>query len=718
MLGNYNGSINKMYSDFFKSVGKNLIIEDIVHEVFELPEGYLTFLEMKEKFNQPFSYFNYAVQRATLQDVVLFKNQIYFNPTEYEGLLKQYNNTLSTEEVRKLFVENSSYGNFVDADRDTILKRFTNVHKNTLIEEPHYRIDKKEVWDFFEDEFENFDMSLACKKEEDPYKILELQIRIKIKDTKYKYTLEQFKKFAINQLNTSTTTSKNKRIISYELVSSIEEFLKVIPKEINLLTDEDIESCFSKISIFSYKSRISIFLNFYSKLNPNNCVYKNTYNAYLSVENIEKNKDIYNEEEWINYLTYLVDVDKHITQAFERYIYARAWLFTLFHFTVAWRKSDILSIPALRHINIDKYNIEWFKENSFTLTEAQEIINDVKYCLDNTIVNKTKVKNHFIVYPVLSIPFAIAIITTEQHRRKMESENLFSNMQFYKSVYVSTIGEKFKDFSSIKANRSLLTYCFNEAVNQVGYSHIAYSLSSSLRAHKVNEWGLSPVTSQYIYATNGDGDCQQIALHLQKRGVFGWVYKAMLMINENDDLTQNELTELICLMQQQYSVKNIEGISKYLEKHSSNNEELISELLQTDKKLIKHKLREILSGKLPSKIDYTYCLKSDKCPYEINTSCCTCRYSIPTMYTLLTINTNLIRLMDELLDISEEEIVERVFYTRNILQLMRVIQEAKVDFSQFDANNKAYFETFLDMNTIKEKFDSLKNTKFLIINEK
>ena len=69
-------------------------------------------------------------------------------------------------------------------------------------------------------------------------------------------------------------------------------------------------------------------------------------------------------------------------------------------------------------------------------------------------------------------------------------------------------------FSSLKANRSLITHNFNLAVTTDGMADISYSLSSYLRSHKLrSDYELTDTTTQYIYATNEDGSPENMALH-------------------------------------------------------------------------------------------------------------------------------------------------------------------------------------------------------------
>jgi hypothetical protein len=208
---------------------------------------------------------------------------------------------------------------------------------------------------------------------------------------------------------------------------------------------------------------------------------------------------------------------------------------------------------------------------------------------------------------------------------------------------------------------------------------------------------------------------QNVAFQLQKRGVFGWLYKAILTIAySTGEMNQAELTNMIYKAQQLYSVKNLEGMSRFLNNHFLIIKDVISELIQTDKELLKEKLHSLLNGCMPSKISYTYCWKANECPYKNQSSCSFCRYSIPTTYTLLAINKQIINLMNELTKVDTNDENERIYYTHKILKLMNILQEAKRDFINYDSENKAFFETFLDICEIQDKFKFLQQEKFLL----
>lgn len=143
--------------------------------------------------------------------------------------------------------------------------------------------------------------------------------------------------------------------------------------------------------------------------------------------------------------------------------HARYWLFLMLQCNLAWRLSDILSIPALPLIDIEKYNMKWFEENEFTLEVAQIIVETAKDHIEQYLVQKTGVRKHFIIANSFMIGIAIGFIICEQFRRSINANDLFNNIEIKYTQLVSTMDKDIEGFSNLKACRSLLSFA-----NEVG----------------------------------------------------------------------------------------------------------------------------------------------------------------------------------------------------------------------------------------------------------
>ena len=422
---------------------------------------------------------------------------------------------------------------------------------------------------------------------------------------------------------------------------------------------------------------------------------------------------MYTYEEWKRYSDFLTNIDLHIEKAFSNYLYAKYWLFSLLHFSVDWRSQDIVKIPKLDMLEVDKYTINWFRNNEFTLSEGQLIINVIKKHLDNTKTFKTNMRKHFIVYLHYIIPTAIAFIIVEQHRRQKNGSTLFNMNKLEPHKLPEKLGDPIIGFNNRKANRSLLTYCHTVASETEGYSEIAYTLSSYLRSHKPNLYQVADTTSQYIYAKNKDGNIMDISNHLFRRGVFGWLYKVLMnLVYVDEHMTLEEMTKEIEEIKSNVTPFGLEAISKYMELESINRKEMLNELLHTPKEDLKAVVSHLLNNQLSSKQDNVYCLKYKHCPFKTKVNCSGCRYSIPTNYSLLSVSNEIIVLLDKLDNTRDDDYVSRQKYTYQITRLLVVLKEAK---NHFDPIDKDYVNTFLSLDTISLKLTAVKETKFLML---
>lgn len=702
--------IDRIASNDINLIGKkpNLSDKEHLNTAIKVPEGYLSVTDMIAKYNYSRDVFYCCIDSGRLKESLKIKRIVYIKESEFIEILNTLNKSIPIKEIEEMIFKTTGTSlNFTNK----VKRIFPNAFRADLLGPKHYRVYKEDLDYFLKHDLDNLIVEEKIKTEKDPYELYSL-LTSRLFYPQFSFTISEYKKFVFKGIKNSRSKKMRNKVFEYSL--TLEEILSSIPCNINELSDDDI-----KILLSNFNSRGTLifctFLNFYKQNSPNNCKYINNYNNYYSKnEESNPNDEIYTEEEWRNYLIYLTDIDKHIFKAFKKQAYSRIWLYSLLHFIVAWRSSTILDLPNLNELDIDKYTLEWFNDNIFTMTDAQYIINVAKLKFDTTFANKNIVKNHFVVFTPLVIPVALALLIAEQHRRK-NNTTLLGSTYFVKSNFNEYFEDNLDGFQNLKANRSLMTYCFGEAVDRVGYSEVAYSLSSTLRSHKVNQYGLAPITEQYIYATNKDGDASKVVSQLQARGVFGWLYKSLISIAYNiENFTQEEVTNAIVKLKDEISPSNLEGLSKFLEVESKNINSVINELLTMEKPKLEELIKNILTGKCSSKIDYTYCIKYNNCPYKTDSTCYCCKYSIPTNYTLSIINTRLKELLNKLITCDANDLTERAYYSHQIIKLMYLIKNAKEEFINFDSSSKEYIDTFLELSTIKKLFDLVKSDKLLL----
>ena len=536
----------------------------------------------------------------------------------------------------------------------------------------------------------------------------------------FPFAIKTYREFVFNKLN--NTKANNVINLTHELFMALKRFINEISVDICLLTDEEIVQVLSSSEMNTkHRSHFSLYLNYLRRKYPEECVFKNQYNRYKE-QRVRAIDDIYTLEEWCSYANFLTDINRHIEKSFERYAYAKRWLYAILHFSVAWRSGDFLETPGfdfldnsgnanLDLLDIDKYSLEWFKNNDFKLSDGQIIINSVKRFVEDRETRKTGARKHFIVPRHYVIPVSIAIIITEQHRRARNSSTLFSVGKIEPKSLRDILGEEMAGFSSRKANRSLISYIYHAANESEEYSSIAYSMGSYLRSHKPNMFQKAETTSQYIHALNKDGDINRISGQLFRRGVFGWLYKVMIeLAYGKEEYTLLEMTTAIETLQKDLSANGIENISRFMIYELDSRRNVINELLKAPTDQLKKLIDKLILGDLTSKERSIYCIKTGNCPFPTQNSCKGCRYSIPTNYSLLAIGDELLVLLDKLSLVEDTDEFNRQKYTFQIARLLTVLSEAKSEFDQIDPD---YFKTFVPLREIRDRKNKVEH-KFYI----
>lgn len=509
--------------------------------------------------------------------------------------------------------------------------------------------------------------------------------------------------------------TKNKRKKQYVscILNMIEKLFTVLHKEIWELSDEEIQGIINNKSINMTTKDIELLFEFlaYTK-QKRECSFTVEYTVQV-VENQStsaKQERIYSKDEWVAYCTRLVDINAHIETAISNQRYAESWLLLLLHLSLAWRYSDFRKIPSPSLELVGIHDFDWFDSNEFTLEMAQVIINDVRMKTKGIKTDKTNANVHFVIG--LTIPTAIALVVCELHKRNLnKAEGLFRTT-LRSHDFRNILGQDLPPFSSLKANRTLMTYQFETAVNQEGKAHIAYQLSSYSRAHKQYLDKSNDITSVYLVTTNTDASVENMSLHLFERGFFGWQIGMMLsLISDPKALDLTTKTQLIKQIGSQMSPIMVDSISEYVNTRHEEAEALLKELMSMPVDSIHKKLEEIAQLKSPSLIDFSQCMMGVKnCPYDRSTACLGCKYLIPTNYILEIVNNQLFELLDRLGDTPISNVNKRMKYTHMINQMMYILMDFKRAYQNFDRN---YIRSFIDLEALREKYMDLEITKFL-----
>lgn len=408
------------------------------------------------------------------------------------------------------------------------------------------------------------------------------------------------------------------------------------------------------------------FLNYIYKEQPEKCCF-NVETTLLQREKLKAEDDFYSPEEWTAFINTFFDVDRHLGHAYEDCRFARYWLYSILHMSLAW-----------------------FESNIFTLIDAQKIINCIKLPVEQYCIPKTGARKHFNIPRIALIPTAIAFIVCEHWRRKRCDTMLFGKF----TVYTKEIAELFKletEFSSLKANRTLLSF-FNEKASEINeLSGQAGFLTSYMRSHKSTMMGNSDTTTIYLHSTYDERESISMAKQIVDRGAFGWLYHELLEMSGNEKTTFKENTNQIAELRKNVSPQQVEAISSIMYSIAKERDMLLEEIYSLYDDEIKEKATMLLCGGLLSKSDDIYCLMSNRCPYPTENNCILCRYSIPTTFSLMLVGEELKRL---LLELGSQSKTDRTRLTYQIGKLITILKEAISEFGY------EYIKTYIDYEEI------------------
>lgn len=462
--------------------------------------------------------------------------------------------------------------------------------------------------------------------------------------------------------------------------------------DVNSLTEIDIRKIITSKDIpVAYIRNFGYYLSY---LKGNDLINIDITIKVKQGRNIKKDTDFYSLEEWSSFVNLAVDIDKHIQKAMNNVTYAKCWLYLLLHLCLAWRKSDILSMPALDNLlEIEKYDLQWFEENAFKMKDANYVINNTKLAVEQYRTQKTNAYKHFNIPDSFKLPVSIAIIIVEQWRRRMKTESLFGKDSFSNTqILTNYLGETMRQFLSIKANRTLLSLVDNLA-GETGTANSYVRVSTYMRSHKTNYYNMSDTTSVYLHSMYSDTELNEVTIQLYDRGMFGWLYDSLLKAAEDQKVSKEEQTNLIVQMKQGISADRLEQLSEMLYQQSITKERVINEIMKLSHDEIKNIIKKLADGNLTSKQDGVLCIRENNCRYPVRTDCVNCEYSIPTAYTLLSVCTELNNIFQKKIPSCQ---YDRIRTMDKMLKLYSVVKEAE------NAFGEEYINSYIDALELKQ----------------
>lgn len=559
---------------------------------------------------------------------------------------------------------------------------------------------------------DSLDKKTKINNEYDAFPILTKEIDVSTLPQTYKL----YDMYVRDYLKRSRKTDKIQ--LSKDLTNAFKSFHSSFNKELFLYTDEELNELLPNIKINSISFNTLIqFINFLRGYNGVKCRYQNEYYVQPK-KKVKKEEAIYSKEEWTSYYYHLTDIDTHILKAIQDQKYACTWLFLLLHLVLAWRPSDLLKMPNIPLEEIGIYSFNWFYENKFTLSQGERVINYVRHTSQFIRTDKTGAKVHFVTTVDLIIPISIALIISEIHRRNNKHDILMMPFKKTKPKKERSIKQVLEDkkelynFISLKANRTLLTYGFEQASKTRGKAYLAYELSSFMRSHKKGKFEISGTTKEYIYLTNNDGSIDDTSYQLFRRGMFGWLYTEMINVaygKEMNNFTTEEETQFIENIQKVYSPSDLENVGQFLNSQLQRRKSVVQELLEMGKEELQMKIKKLIKKEMPAKSKNAQCLKSGNCPYISSETCFGCDYLIPEFHLLYTIKDELKSLMDKLDSTPQNQKTKKIKLTHFIFRMLHLLTEVKKEYSKVD---ESFMDNFFDLKSLEERLNELQKSKF------
>ncbi|WP_338658555.1 hypothetical protein [Paraclostridium sordellii] len=367
---------------------------------------------------------------------------------------------------------------------------------------------------------------------------------------------------------------------------------------------------------------------------------------------IRKSNGVYSYKEYIELFRHLINLKHHVKKSID-YInednitYLSTWLYCLLHLNNAWRHGDVSDFPRLKFDDLlDLWridSIEWFLTNEITIAQSRRIISRIiQY---DFRVSKTEVYGHFFSSDTLSPAIATAILMLESFYRDsyvdryldysqpiMEFNNEY-NQPTEKMVSECIEGCSIKqfEFSSLKMNRSVLTFIYNISckISPSGYNVLM--LPKYMRKH-INE------NSTLEYIEFNMEELEFLSQELFQRGELGYIVDSLLnLVCDKSENSIDRTTEIGYVRALFGGYQKVEGLVRMLNTFDDKNEiiKLLNEY--TYEKCISI-VSNLSIGNLVSRKQDIQCLISRESFNCINGGDCeNCRFHIPSIYTLWTL---------------------------------------------------------------------------------
>ncbi len=417
---------------------------------------------------------------------------------------------------------------------------------------------------------------------------------------------------------------------------------------------------------------------------------------------VKTEEDFYTEDEWERYVNFIFDIDTHIEKAFESPLYAKYWLYCLLQCSLAWRVEDILSMPALQIQDIERYTLEWFEMNEFTVAMAWEIINAAKNFIEQDRIGKTGAKKHFIILNSFAVATAVGFVTCERHRQAAGDTCLFGKLWLNYKVMEKQLGPRIKGFSNLKTVRTILSFA-NETASHTEHSGQAVKIASYMRSHMADRNGFSDMTVTYLKSSFDERELLSLPAKMGELGLFGWLYHEILTVMDGKTKTEPHREELIGTIREEITPARLEGYAGYLLQEQKKRSEIIAEIMGYGEDSLRELCAGLKNGRNQGKKEDLYCIRLS-CPYPTSQDCGLCGYAVPSIHALHVIGQEASGMLDRLIG-GQGTDRDKERYAFQLFKLLTILKEAKEEFGE------EFVSSFADYKMIGRKLEELQDQK-------
>ena len=522
-------------------------------------------------------------------------------------------------------------------------------------------------------------------------------------------TIALMRKFYNNKMNASD--SPHIYDVAMQYASPLYKAYKHLRKEIYDFTEAELKAEVLGKPWCNNKT-VMQFLQFV-KENTDNGFGSGLTFVYRAMYQKNARPDIYSYNEWSELYDYLTDLDRHIAKAYEDRVYAQYWAVMAVHLTSLIRISDIISLKSL-HFEGERYvRANELIKRPLELHEAVAITDVFRHHLELIPTVKTNQLKHY--YPVIEVAptIAAAMCILEYHRIREDDISLFT----IKAADSDRIDDKFDEipvrFQSTKATKTLATMIHAKA-EENGQTNALF-LVSAARSHRMHN-GFSETTSIYLQESKLEGYPKEIARYVCRRGVFGWLYIAMLKyINKELPSLENATTQ-VELLKSRIEPEQAERIADFLQNADREQKAVLKQLSKYSRENISSFLMQLGTANTATSLPETYCIFGKSCSKVRTepTACLHCYSSLKTSYTLELIGKNLSTLLGRMNEITLSNITERQKLTFQIQKLLFILMDAKSWYNKYDPK---FLSAYVDLPKIQAALSAIPDYKFIQLEE-